>query len=103
MGNMQKRFEDISAVIADVVKAYDVLEVYVFGSYARGEQTTESDIDLRFACGPSITFGDLADIASELESRLHVPVEIVTNPLEKMRPKFRERVLKDEVRLYEAA
>lgn len=100
---MEKRFLDIASAVADAVREYDVQEVYVFGSYARGDQTPESDIDLRLVCGLGITFGDLCDIASELEKRLQVPVEIVTNPLEKMRPQFRERVAREEVQLYEAA
>lgn len=75
----------------------------MFGSYARGDQTNGSDIDLRLVCGSLITFGDLNDIVEQLETKLHTPVEIVTKPIDKMRPNFRERVLRDEVCLYEAA
>lgn len=100
---MEKRLTDIASIVADVVRGFDVKEAYVFGSYARGEQAPDSDIDLRFVCGPDITFGDLYDISLRLEERLNVPVEIVTNPLDKMRPAFRENVKRDEVQLYEAA
>ena len=100
---MEEHYANIAAVVTDVVRKYDISEVYLFGSYARGEQTPQSDIDLRFVCGPSITFGDLYDISLELETRLCAQVEIVTNPLEKMRSRFRDCIMKDEVQLYEAA
>ena len=86
-----------------VMAGYDVREVYVFGSYARGEQRHDSDIDLRFVCGPSVTFGMLYEIAELLKGKLGREVEIVTNPIDRMRPAFRENVLRDEVKLYEAA
>ena len=69
----------------------------------RGEQTPDSDIDLRLVCGDSMTFGTLYEISLELEEELGREVEIVTNPPEHMRPAFRKNIEQDEVRLYEAA
>lgn len=54
-------------------------------------------------CGPEIDYADLLDIQESLEERLGRSVEIVTNPLEFMRPAFRKHVLHDEVLLYAAA
>ncbi len=82
---------------------YDVRAVYLFGSFARGEESPQSDVDVRLECGPGINYGDLLDIQELLETRLGRTVEIVTNPLEFMRPAFRRRVQRDEVLLYEAA
>lgn len=100
---IMKTIADISAVVCDVMSHYDIREVYLFGSYARGDERSDSDIDLRFVCGPTVTFGTLYEIAESLESRLGVKVEIVTSPLSEMRAGFRENVLRDEVKLYEAA
>ena len=96
-------FVDISAAVSRVLSRYDVREAYLFGSFARGEQTPESDIDLRLVCGDSMTFGTLYDISLELEEELGREVERVTNPPEHMRPAFRKNIEQDEVRLYEAA
>ena len=93
----------ITQVVAEVVSEYDVLEAYLFGSYARGDQTEESDVDLRLLCGPSMTYGALYRMSERLESLLGRDVEIVTNPPERMRPAFRERVQGEEVLLYAAA
>lgn len=94
---------DISAAVSRVLSRYDVHEAYLFGSFARGEQTPDSDIDLRLVCGDSMTFGALYELSLELEEELGREVEIVTNPPEHMRPAFRKNIEQDEVRLYEAA
>lgn len=52
---------------------------------------------------PDLTYADLLDIQEALERRLGRSVELVMNPLEFMRPAFRERIQRDEVLLYEAA
>ena len=93
---------DISSAVSRVLPRYDVREAYLFGSFARGEQKPESDIDLRLVCGGSMTFGMLYELSLELEETLSRKVDIVTNPPEHMRPAFRKNLEKDEVRLYEA-
>ena len=95
--------DHIAKVLESVVASYDVRAVYLFGSFARGEAGPQSDIDVRLECGPGIDYADLLDIQESLEERLARPVEIVTNPLEFMRPAFRKRVQRDEVLLYAAA
>ncbi len=50
---------DISTAASRVLAQYDVSEAYLFGSFARGEQTPNSDIDLRLVCGNAMTFGTL--------------------------------------------
>lgn len=94
---------DISVAVSRVLSRYDVREAYLFGSFARGEQTPDSDIDLRLVCGETMTFGTLYELSLELEEQLGREVEIVTNPPEYMRPAFRKNIEQDEVRLYEAA
>lgn len=94
---------DISAAVSRVLSRYDVREAYLFGSFARGELTPDSDIDLRLVCGETMTFGTLYELSLELEKELGRDVEIVTNPPEHMRPAFRKSIEKDEVRLFKAA
>lgn len=94
---------DITSAVSRVLSHYDVREAYLFGSFARGEQTPDSDVDLRLVCGDSMTFGTLYELSLELEEELGREVEIVTNPPEHMRPAFRKNIEQDEVRLYEAA
>lgn len=93
---------DISSAVCRVLPRYDVREAYLFGSFARGEQTPDSDIDLRLACGDSMTFGALYQLSLDLEDELGRKVDIVTNPPQYMQPTFRKNIKQDEVRLYEA-
>lgn len=72
----------------------------LFGSFARGEQTPNSDIDLCLVCGNAMTFGTLYELSHELERELGRKVEIVTNPPEHMRPAFRKSIKQEEIRLY---
>lgn len=79
---------------------YDVREAYLFGSFVRGEQAPESDIDLRLACGDTMTFGTLYELSLELEMELGRKIDIVTNPPELMRPALRKSIEREEVSLY---
>lgn len=91
---------DISTAASRVLAQYDVSEAYLFGSFARGEQTPNSDIDLRLVCGNAMTFGTLYELSHELERELGRKVEIVTNQPEHMRPAFRKSIKQEEIRLY---
>lgn len=93
---------DISTAVSRVLARYDVREAYLFGSFARGEQAPDSDIDLRLVCGATMTFGTLYELSLELEKEFGRKVDLVTNPPEHMRPPFRKNIEQDEVRLYEA-
>lgn len=93
---------DISSAVSRVLPCYDVREAYLLGSFARGEQAPDSDIDLRLVCGDAMTFGTLYELSLELEKELGRKVDIVINPPEHMRPAFRKNIEQDEVRLYEA-
>lgn len=90
----------LSSAVSRVLTQYDVSVAYLFGSFARGEQTPDSDIDLRLVCGNTMTFGTLYELSHELERELGRKVEIVTNPPEHMRPAFRKSIKQEEIRLY---
>ena len=91
---------DISTSASRVLAQYDVSEAYLFGSFARGEQTPDSDIDLRLVCGNTMKFGTLCELSHELEKELGRKVDLVTNPPEHMRPAFRKSIKQEEIRLY---
>ena len=94
---------DISTAVSHVLPRYDILEAYLFGSFARGEQTPESDIDLRLACGDTMKFGMLYELSLDLEELLGRKVDIVTSQPKHMRPAFRKSIEQDEVCIYEAS
>ncbi|PWL79285.1 MAG: hypothetical protein DBY20_05315 [Coriobacteriia bacterium] len=95
--------EDIAEALREAVAPYDVRAGYLFGSFARGEEERQSDVDVRLECGHDVNYSDLLSMQELLEERLGRSVEIVTNPPEFMRPAFRKRIQQDEVLLYETA
>ena len=92
----------IADAVHEVLKGHDISQAWLFGSCARGEQTEASDVDLRFVCGPSVGYGELYEISQELESLIGRSVQLVTSPIDSMRPAFRNRLLADQVMVYEA-
>ena len=38
--------DEIKEIVKPILKKYDVRKAYIFGSYARGEATEESDVDI---------------------------------------------------------
>jgi uncharacterized protein len=53
-----------------ILKKYGVVSASVFGSYARGEATASSDLDLLVELAPGRTYLDLGGLQYELEQRL---------------------------------
>jgi hypothetical protein len=49
-------------IIINYLKPYGPKEIRVFGSYARGEMNSESDIDISYTLNKNITLFDLVRI-----------------------------------------
>jgi predicted nucleotidyltransferase len=71
--------------------------VRVFGSVARGDNDEKSDVDFLVEMEPGRTLFDLSGLLPDLESLLHVSVDVVTE--RGLRPRVRERVLAEAVPL----
>ncbi len=78
-----------------------VKKVYLFGSYARGEQTPKSDIDLRFETEDDFSLFNHSNIRLDLKEALHKDIDIITAEPEKLDPAFLENIRKDEICIYE--
>ncbi len=97
------RFTDLRDKVTPLLKPY-VKRISVFGSYARGEETVESDVDLLIALKPSnmrpvLGLFEFIRLEQELEKKLGHEVDLVTEDgLNLRRKPFIE---KDRVVLYE--
>mgnify|MGYP003311733518 CR=1 FL=1 len=60
-------------------KNEDISKAYLFGSYARGEETSLSDVDIRLEVNDNFTLFDLTEIAYNLEEKLNKKVDIITS------------------------
>ena len=53
---------EISTAVAAIAPQYEIDEVYLFGSYARGDATEESDVDFRVVGGNIPTLFELGGL-----------------------------------------
>lgn len=91
---------DLRNIIAPLAKAYGAERVYLFGSYARGDVTENSDVDLRIDKG-KIRGLALAGLLVDLEDALGLPVDLLTTA--SLDDRFLSAIQNDEVLLYEAS
>lgn len=64
--------------IVAILKSYGVLKASIFGSYARGEQTIDSDLDILVEYSPSTSLFNHFDLKTELENALGLKVDVVS-------------------------
>ena len=66
-----------------------------FGSVARNEDRSDSDIDLLVKMHPGYDLFDMIALARELETLLHQKTDIVSD--EELSPYLRDRILQEAV------
>lgn len=103
--------EQIARLVLPVAQKYGLKAVYLFGSYARGTATEDSDIDLLIdTSGTDIkSLLSLSAVYCDLEEALHKHIDLITVSSLERRPqmetdsRFRDAVLRERVNLYVAA
>ena len=86
-----------------IFRQYPIKRAALFGSYARGEQTENSDIDI------FLEFDENADLVrvfygfwDDLEDKMQMKADVLTNgSLETAPKRFRERILNELRYIYE--
>lgn len=90
---LQEKREDILRIAAKR-GAYNVR---IFGSVARGEADSKSDIDIVVDMEPGRNLFDLGGLLTDLQDLLGHDVDVVTE--RGLRERIRERVLKEAIAL----
>lgn len=81
--------------IIKVLKRYGITKAGLFGSYAKGEQKKNSDIDILIEFNKSLL--TLVRIEMELKEKLKKKVDLLT--YRGINPLLRERILKEEIKI----
>lgn len=92
---------EIRERIEPVARKYGVSTVWLFGSYARGEASDTSDVDLLVEGGQIRTLFQLAAFRLDLEDALQKPVDLIT--IGNNDEDFLHKIRQDEVIIYDAA
>ena len=91
--------EQIKERTLPVFKSHNIKEVYLFGSYARGEATRKSDVDLYFESGDLKGLIDLSGIHIELKEALGKEVDTILIGSE-LKPWFKKQLDLDKIKLW---
>ena len=90
--------EEIQKTCGDIFKDFDVDYGYLFGSYAKGNATDTSDVDLLVST--SITGIRFFELAERLRENLHKKVDILNISQLKDNLDLTNEILKDGIKIY---
>ena len=87
--------------LADYFKTQPVLKAWLFGSYARGEETPQSDVDILFVPDRSQHFSlfTMGGMYEDLKELLGKEVDLITEG--GLMPFARESADRDKILIYE--
>lgn len=88
----------IKNAILPILNRHGIEEIYLFGSYARGEANSNSDVDIYCSSGDIETFIEQGKLEDELQNALGKDVDIVFVG-SKMDDYFKEQLEADKIRL----
>lgn len=93
----KNKLEKLRKQITPIMKKHDVVRVSVFGSFARGEETKKSDIDLLVQFSGRKSLLDLVGLELELKDRLKREVDVLT--FGSLHHLIKDRVLKEQIQI----
>ena len=89
-----KTLEEIKQLLANnkqaVKEKYKISELGIFGSYVRGEQRQDSDLDVLIDYTEAPSLFQLRDLEFYLSDRLQMKVDLVTK--NGLKPRIKERI-----------
>ena len=92
-----KEIEKIKEKIIPILKRNGVKRAGIFGSYARGEQKKNSDVDILVELNNSVSLFGFIGIKLELEKKLKKKVDLVEYTTIKQR--IKDQILHEESRI----
>ncbi len=88
----------IKEKIKPIMNKHNIKDVYLFGSYARGEANSNSDVDIYCDSGDLRSLYDEVSFKEELENALNKKVDVITIG-SSMHEYFKEQLEKDLIKL----
>ena len=88
----------IKKTIMPILNKYGITDIYLFGSYARGEANSDSDVDIYCDRGNIKNLIEQGKMEDKLEEALGKEVDIVFSS-SKMDSFFKEQIMEDLIKL----
>lgn len=90
--------KQLKTIIKPILNKYGITNINLFGSYARGDATSNSDVDIYCDKGNIRTLIDQGMLEEELEKALNKKVDIlfVTSELDEY---FKNQIMEDMIKL----
>ena len=96
------RIKQIVCESIEKSKKQDLIsKVYLYGSYSRGEETEQSDIDLRMEADDALTFIDVDEIRENVVQMTGKDVDLSVAEPKDLDFAFYEKIRKDQICIYE--
>ena len=97
-GFMVYSIDQIRSLASPIAASYGVRRMSLFGSYARGEVTPESDIDFRVDRGDMKDLLSLGELFCDLEDGFDKKLDVLTTQM--LSPAFLQSIRPEEVLIY---
>ena len=98
INNSVYTIKEIKTIIKPILNRFGITEIYLFGSYARGEARNSSDIDIYCDKGNIKTLIDQGLLEEELELALNKKVDIIFTT-SYMNDYFKSQIMEDMIKL----
>lgn len=98
LNNTVLSIKEIKSLIKPIIQKHKIQDVYLFGSYARGEANSNSDIDIYCDSGDLRTLYDEVDLINELENALGKKVDLITIGSD-MQEFFKQQIEEDMIKI----
>lgn len=90
--------EEIKCIVIPIAKSYGIASISLFGLYARGNATQDSDLDFIIEKGDLIGIKYFS-LLNDLENAFGCKIDLITTGFSNK--EFLTKIQKDEVLLYE--
>lgn len=90
--------DDIKKIVAPIAQKYGAERIYLFGSYARGNPSPDSDLDFRIDKGAIKGMFALSALRLDLLDKFHKNIDLLTT--ESLDEEFLNTITDEEVLIY---
>ena len=91
--------KQIKDIVKPILNKYGIFEIYLFGSYARGEANKDSDIDIYCEKGNLNTLFKIGYVFEELKTALNKEVDLVFMGSDFDDDEFEEELKRDYIKI----